>query len=72
MSGLRAKFSHQHYSLPNSDSDIATNYFILYRLPIDFIFIRHTRECGYPVSLAADRWIPAFSGMTAVNTKTYS
>jgi hypothetical protein len=44
----------------------------LYRLPIDFIFIRHTRECGYPVSLAADRWIPAFAGMTTVNTKTYS
>ncbi len=39
-----------------------------YRLPIGFIFVRHTRASGYPVSIAADHWIPAFAGMT----KTYS
>jgi hypothetical protein len=39
-----------------------------YRLLIGFIFVRHTRESGYPVSIAADHWIPAFAGMTATNT----
>jgi Trk-type K+ transport system membrane component len=40
----------------------------LCQFSVGFIFIRHTRECGYPVSVAAERWIPAFAGMTTVDT----